>query len=160
VRRFGSAEVAAVFKAYPARIAARLTSLRELIFETASRTPGVGELDETLKWGQPSYLTTKSKSGSTIRIDSVKSSPDYYAVYFHCQTNLVETFRRLYPREFTYAGNRAILFHLRDDIPADELSHCISLALTYHMIGRRSNRSLSASRRHETVGQSGRRKRS
>jgi len=57
--------------------------------------------------GQPSYLTAESKSGSTIRIDQVKAEAGQYAVYFHCQTDLVETFRELYP-ELSYSGNRAI----------------------------------------------------
>jgi hypothetical protein len=128
-----SREVAAVFKAYPKRVADKLLAIRQLIFDTAARTIGVGELEETLKWGQPSYLTTNSKSGSTIRIDSVKANEGYYAIYFHCQTTLVDTFRRLYPRQFTYGGNRSILFHVSDDVHAEELSHCISLALTYHL---------------------------
>jgi len=44
----------------------KLMQLRKLIFDVASATEGVGELEETLKWGQPSYLTSQSKSGSTI----------------------------------------------------------------------------------------------
>ena len=82
--------------------------LRKLILDTAKTTKGVGAIEEALKWGQPSYLTSESKSGSTIRIDQVKAVPGQYAVYFHCQTNLVETFRELYP-DLKYSGNRAIL---------------------------------------------------
>ena len=85
-----------------------MLALRRLILDTARATKGVGTLEETLKWGQPSYLTAETKSGSTIRIDQVKPAADQYAVYFHCQTNLVETFRELYP-ELSYDGNRAIL---------------------------------------------------
>ncbi len=105
--------------------------LRELIFETAVETEGVGELEETLKWGQPSYLT-KSKSGSTVRIDATKT-PGGYAMYFHCQTNLVETFREMFPKQFKFEGKRAILFNEADEIPVNELRHCIRLALTYHL---------------------------
>ena len=98
----------AVFDACPKPIKAKLLALRRLILDTAKATQGVGALEETLKWGQPSYLTSESKSGSTIRIDQVKAEPGQVAVYFHCQTNLVETFRELYP-ELRYEGNRAIL---------------------------------------------------
>ena len=98
-------------------------------------TKGVGALEETLKWGQPSYLTPETKSGSTIRIDQVKPEPGQYAVYFHCQTNLVETFRELYP-ELRYGGNRAILLGSEDKLPEAALRHCVALALTYHL-GRR-----------------------
>ena len=70
-------------------------ALRKLIFDTAAQTEGVGELEETLKWGQPSYLTPETKSGSTIRIDG-SGGDGRCAVYFICHTNLVESFRELY----------------------------------------------------------------
>jgi Domain of unknown function (DU1801) len=130
---FSDPAVDAVFDTYPAPLKARLLALRRLIFETARTTTGVGALQETLKWGQPSYLTADTKSGSTVRIDQVKSAPDCYAIYFHCQTDLVATFRELYPAEFTYGGNRSILFNAKDKIPEPALRHCIALALTYHL---------------------------
>src|SRR5438128_2246565 len=108
MKKFGSRDVAAVFRAYPRNIAARLMSLRDLIFEIASGNAAVGELEETLKWGQPSYITAKSRSGSTIRIDQVKAHKGQYGIYSHCQTSLVATFRELYGKKFQYAGNRSI----------------------------------------------------
>jgi hypothetical protein len=123
--------VDAIFRAYPKPVKARLLALRRLIFETAKATGGVGALEEALKWGQPSYLTTESKSGSTIRIDQVKAQASQYAVYFHCQTDLVETFRELYP-ELRYSGNRAILLDAAEKVPEAALRHCVALALTYH----------------------------
>jgi hypothetical protein len=134
-RRAGPSDPAvdAVFAAYPKPLKARLLALRRLIFGTAAATKGVGALDETLKWGQPSYLTAATKSGSTIRIDQVKASANQYAVYFHCQTDLVATFRELYPNELTYSGNRAVIFNADDAIPETALRHCIALALTYHL---------------------------
>jgi len=95
-------------------------------------------LEETLKWGQPSYLTPQTNS-STIRIDSVKPEAGQYAVYFHCQTNLVETFRELYP-ELRFSGNRAILLDAKDKLPEAELRHCVALALTYHSNRRKRTR--------------------
>jgi len=130
---FSDPAVDAVFDTYPTPLKTRLLALRRLIFETARTTAGVGALQETLKWGQPSYLTTATKSGSTVRIDQVKSAPDCYAIYFHCQTDLVATFRDLYPTEFTYGGNRSILFNANDKLPEPALRHCIALALTYHL---------------------------
>jgi hypothetical protein len=132
--------VDAVFDSYPAPLKSRLLALRRLILETARTTPGVGALQETLKWGQPSYLTAETKSGSTVRIDQVKSAPDCYAIYFHCQIDLVATFRDLYPTEFTYGGNRSILLNARDRIPEPALRHCIALALTYHLNRRKAVR--------------------
>lgn len=107
--------------------------LRQLILDVAAETKGVGPLEETLKWGQPSYLTARSGSGSTIRIDRVKSQNGQYAMYFHCQTTLVDTFRETYRGEFRFEGNRSIVFDEDDEIPVEALSHCISLALTYHL---------------------------
>jgi hypothetical protein len=124
--------VTKLFEAYPKNVRAKLLALRKLIFETAAKTKGVGELEETLKWRQPSYLTTQSKSGTTIRIDHVPSVPGRYALYVNCQTNLIATFRDLYPRELTYEGNRGVIFHVDDKIPEKPLRHCIALALTYH----------------------------
>ena len=125
------AAVEAVFAAYPAPVKAKLLALRRLIFDTADTTDGVGALEETLKWGQPSYLTNASKSGSTVRIDQVKAETGGYALYFHCQTDLVETFRELYP-ELRYGGNRAILLDAGEKLPEKALRHCVALALTHH----------------------------
>ncbi|MBI9049418.1 MAG: DUF1801 domain-containing protein [Anaerolineaceae bacterium] len=130
MKAFENPEVAAVFNRYPKKMQTKLLFLRQFIFETAAKTEGVGELEETLKWGQPAYLTTKSKSGSTIRID--RSSNTKFAMYVHCQTALIETFKLMFPNEFTYEGNRGIIFDIDDDIPVEKLSVCISLALTYH----------------------------
>jgi len=131
--------VAAVFAGYPAPTKARLLELRRLILETAANTPGVGALTETLKWGQPSYLTAETRSGSTIRIDRVKPKAgddgERYALYVHCQTTLVSTFRQLYRDELTFGGNRSILLDARRPLPKTALRHCIALALTYHRDG-------------------------
>jgi hypothetical protein len=137
---FSEPAVEAVFRAYPAPVRTKLLALRRLILDTAKTTTGVGALEETLKWGQPSYLTTETKSGSTIRIDQVKSAANQYAVYFHCQTDLVATFRELYPREFSFGGNRSILLNTGDEIDQPALRHCLALALTYHLNKRKPAR--------------------
>jgi len=125
-------EVAAVFAAYPAAIRRRLLSLRRLILETAAQLDGVGPLEEALRWGEPAYLTSASKSGSTIRIDWKASAPSQYAMYFHCRTNLVPTFRRMFARKLRFEGSRAIVFAAGERVPAKELRRCIALALTHH----------------------------
>ena len=132
VRKPSNSAADATFDAYPKPVKAKLLALRRLIFDTAKSTKGVGALEEALKWGQPSYLTPESKSGSTVRIDQVKATPGQYAVYFHCQTDLVETFRELYPK-LSYSGNRAILLDAAEKLPEAELRHCVALALTYHL---------------------------
>jgi hypothetical protein len=131
MRHFSDSGVASVFRAYPPGIRVKLMALRELVFDTAEKTAGVGRLTETLKWGQPSYLTEETGSGTTVRIDRLKAG-DGYAVYFHCQSGLLGQFRELYPATFKYQGKRAILFASDDCVAARELCHCIALALTHH----------------------------
>jgi hypothetical protein len=135
---FSDPAVSAVFSSYPKPINAKLLALRRLIFDTARMTKGVGRLEEALKWGQPSYLTPETKSGSTIRIDQVRSGANQYAIFFHCQTDLVETFRELYPSEFSYEGNRCILLDAAEKLSEPALRHCVALALTYHLKKRKA----------------------
>jgi hypothetical protein len=113
----------------------QLLALRELIFRTAACTPGVGELEETLKWGEPAYLTTRSKSGSTVRIGWKKNRPSEYAMYFNCQTTLVDTFKSLFPDDFQYEGNHALVFQDSQAVPLETLAFCVAAALTYHRHG-------------------------
>ena len=124
-------EVRAVFKQYPEPLRYKLLFLRQLVLETAADTTDDDPLQETLKWADPSYQT---RNGSTIRMAWKKSTPHQYALYFHCKTKLVDTFKELYSELFTFEANRAIIFHRHDEIPIDELKHCISLSLTYHRI--------------------------
>ncbi|HTE81501.1 MAG TPA: DUF1801 domain-containing protein, partial [Reyranella sp.] len=132
MKRFADPAVAAVFKAYPAGMRKRVLALRELVFDVAAKTEGVGPLTETLKWVQPSYLTEETKSGTTVRIDRLKKA-DGYALYVHCQSGLVPKFRALYPDTFRYEGKRALLFDTDARLPLPELRHCIGLALTHHL---------------------------
>ena len=123
-------DVSEKFAAYPDHVRPALEYLRSLIFEVA-RENGMDDLKETLKWNEPSYLT---KNGTTVRIDWKSSSPNEYAMYFHCRTKLVETFKVLYSDLFRYQGKRAIMFALGCPIPEKELKHCIFLALRYHQL--------------------------
>lgn len=52
---------------------------------------------------------------------------------FIAKTTLVDTFREMYRDKFAFEGNRSIVFDADDKIPVDELRHCISMALTYHL---------------------------
>ena len=124
--------VAAAFDAAPADVRPGMLDLRALIFETADAIDGVGPLTETLKWGEPAYLTEASKSGSTIRIGWKKAAPTRYALYFNCNTSLVETFRAQFGDDLTFEGNRAIVFDMNDPLPTAMVASCIASALTYH----------------------------
>lgn len=131
--RFNDKGVEAVFSAYPLPVQRRLLELRSLIFDVAKKTSGVGQLEEALRWGQPSYLTSETGSGSTIRIDQIKNEPSKYGIYFICTSGLIDDFKELYRDEMDFIGNRSIVFGIADRLPEDALRHCISLALTYHL---------------------------
>jgi hypothetical protein len=62
---------------------------------------------------------------------------------FNCQTDLVATFRSLFPNDFRFEGNRAIVFDQQDVVPTDALAFCIAAALTY----RRKQRGAATTRR-------------
>jgi 8-oxo-dGTP pyrophosphatase MutT (NUDIX family) len=128
-----SCAVKAVFDSYPEHIRKQLLSIRALIFEVAQKVDGVGSIAETLKWGKPSYMTTETKSGSTIRMGWKQARPHQYEVYFNCKTTLVSTFKTTFGDLFQYGGNRSIILKEEEVIPFDELSRCITMALTYHL---------------------------
>ena len=112
----------AVFEKYPGEIKLKLLKLRKLIIDSAIEIDGIQQLEETLKWGEPSYLT---KKGSTIRIDLKPRTPNQYAIYFKCTSKLVETFKTVFKDQFNFEGNRAILFQLDESVPEKELKTCI-----------------------------------
>lgn len=119
------------FDSYPSNIRKKLMYLRELIINVSMQNKSIGKLEETLKWGEPSYLTTITKSGTTIRIDWKAKNPNEYSMYFNCKTKLIPMFKELYGNLFKFSGNRAIVFGVEEIIPEKETMHCIELALTY-----------------------------
>ncbi len=77
-------QVEAVFANYPDFVRDKMQFLRKLVIETAEETEGVTDLEETLKWGEPSFVT---KNGSTLRMDWKEKAPDQYAMYFQCTSS-------------------------------------------------------------------------
>jgi hypothetical protein len=115
---------------YPSPVQKKLLALRALIIQTAEEI-GITQLDETLKRGEPSYLT---KMGNTIRFDLKKKSPDRYAMYFKCTSRLVPTFRTIYGDVFEFEGDRAIVFRMGEKVPVRALKQCVKSTLTYHKV--------------------------
>ncbi len=132
-RAFVDKAVEEVFNAQPPKIRSKLLALRQLIFDVASGIEGVGSLEEALRWGQASYLTRETGSGSTIRIDGVRNVPGKIAMYLHCQSGLVDEIKNHYKNQLTFEGKRAIILDVAEELPVPELRHCISLALTHHL---------------------------
>ncbi len=130
-REFLNVAVEDKFNTYPLKIRNKLLLLRELVFQIADENDEVGEVQETLKWENPSYQTFSPKSGTTIRVSSPGSNNDKCAISVHCQTTLVAEFKELYP-ELIYDGNRSIIFDANTDLPHEQVRHFIFSALTYH----------------------------
>ena len=124
-------EVNAVFANYPDCVRDKMQRLRQLVIETAEETKEVTALEETLKWGEPAFVT---KNGSTFRMDRKEKTPDQYALYFQCTSRLVDTFRLVFDHKFQYEGKRAIAFQLNQKIPESELKQCIKASLIYHLV--------------------------
>jgi hypothetical protein len=124
-------QVADVLSGFPKPVRKRLLEVRRLIFDTAASSEGVGPLTETLKWGEPAYLTEATGSGSTIRLGWIRPSEHDCAILFNCRTTLVDSFRSRFPEAFAYHKNRAILLRASGPLPEAPLSICLSMALTY-----------------------------
>lgn len=121
------------FDSYPDHIKPKMNALRKLIYQVAEHTEGVGQITETLKWSEPAYLTSKPKSGTTIRMDWKERNPDQIGIYVNCNTSLVERYRTMFSDELEFEGNRAIMISAEDPIPEKELKICIQMALRYHL---------------------------
>lgn len=133
-----SEEIESAFSVHPPDVRRALLDCRRLIFETAARHLEIGPLSETLKWGQPAYLTEATKSGSTLRLGGFTEARNeghlvHPALFVNCQTSLVEQFQTFYPETFTYGGKRALILRHPPESVGDQLGHCIALALTYHL---------------------------
>lgn len=124
--------VQAVFDAYPPAVRSRLLELRALLLDIAATTPGVGPLDETLKWGQPSYLTAETGSGTTVRLGPKKGDDARCCLFVHCQTSLVDRFRALSDAGgLVFEGTRAVVFDVDEPLPEGAAAF-VRAALTYH----------------------------
>ena len=117
------------YDAYPDGVQKYFLNIRAAIFEVA-KAEGL-DIEETLKWGEPSYL---AKGGSTIRVDWKPKFPNQLSVYFNCKTSLVETFKEVFGNVFRYEGNREVIFSLSETLPLTEFKTCVSLSLRYHKI--------------------------
>lgn len=120
-----------IFANYPEYVRDKMEFIRSLVRETANEIEGIDKLEETIKWGEPSFVT---KHGSTLRMDWKEKIANQYALYFQCTSRLVETFSSVFGNRFQYEGKRAIIFQLDDQIPISELKECIKATLTYHKV--------------------------
>ncbi len=131
IRPFEDEKVKAVYDGFPPDIREMTLTLRDLIFSVAWDTPQVGRVEETLKWGQPSYLTPDTKAGSTLRIGMAKQGGA--ALFAHCATGIISTYASTFPDTDLIEGNRAVIFTSADKIVPMRLRLLIYHGLTYHL---------------------------
>lgn len=124
-------DVLALFESFPSDIRDCLLTIRAMIVDTATQRDDIGELEETLKWGQASYVTKRPKTGTTIRIDRDKSGAGDVALFVNCQSSLVSDWRAMFPN-LVFGGDRSVHFSLAKPLPEDMLRQMIAMALTYH----------------------------
>jgi len=105
----------------------RLLDLRARILSVAQDI-GVSPIEETLKWGEPAFVPPK-RIGTTLRLGT---QPEHCVLFVHCQTTLVEQWRSLFPDQFTYEGNRAVLIPATGPYATDAFDQIAAMALTYH----------------------------
>ena len=116
----------------------RFETLKALIHEAAREVPDIGLLEETVKWGQPSFAPVKPNIGSSVRIET-RADGDH-ALMFICTSGLVDEFRTFYADTLHFDRKRAIVIPAAELPDRDALKHCIQLALT-HKLRKRSPQS-------------------
>lgn len=116
---------------YPTDVIETLLHLKGIIFEQAGLNKKIGDIEESLKWGQLSYVS-KNRSGTPIRLGIEKKAPNSLGLYVHCSTTVIGDVKHIYGNKFRYDGNRALLFDYTKTIPEKEIRHVIDMILSYH----------------------------
>lgn len=122
--------VEAALADYPDATRDRVLQLREVLWEVVAAEPAIGVVEESLKWGQPSYRPATAGTGTTVRIDRVSGSDDV-AVFTPCSTSLVAEFRAAHGSIATYDGKRGVIVPAEGEIPLAALRDHMREALLY-----------------------------
>ena len=77
---FTSSIVEEKFNSYPDDMRKKLLALRALVYEVANNEESIENIEETLKWNEPSFIT---QYGSPLRVNWKKSKPYQYSMYFN-----------------------------------------------------------------------------
>ena len=124
-----SEEVSSYYFSVPQSMLDQLMQIRSWIYELAEADERIGMIQECLKWGEPSFLTPITKSGSTIRLAKVDDS--MFGIYFNCKTTIAQEIAIQFP-ELNCDGKRALYFPTNQKIPKTKLIVCLKKALLYH----------------------------
>ena len=102
------------------------------MFHDVAEKAGAGPLDETLKWGQPSWRPMKPRTGSTLRIDWSPKYPSRLSLYVDCKTDLAARMQMLYPDLPENDGQRHLAVALDAPLPEQAIAHLADMTFTYH----------------------------
>ena len=127
---FASPAARDAYAAFPQPARETLMALRAMIYEISETLP-VGRIEESTKWGQPSYATPDTKLATPIRLGLSKAGDP--AIFTHCQTTVMSDFRALAPANMAFDGNRAVHLPIDKSPNLDELAPLIRAALTYRL---------------------------
>ena len=116
---------------WPDAAKARLWECRALFHQIADQAD-VGRLDETLKWGQPSWRPVKTRTGSTLRAGWHIDHPDVLSLFVDCKTDLAVRMRDNYPQLPMNDGRRQIGLRLDAPLPRQAILHLAEMTFTYH----------------------------
>ena len=131
VAEFQLAAVKTFYNSQPEWCRVPLLMLREWIFDAGRDNPTIGAISEEMAWGQPSYVTQETKTGTPLRLG--KFDNENIGVYFQHHTRLAACYHAAYG-DVVRVHDRGVMV-LVPDIMAIEttIRHCITLGLTYHL---------------------------
>ncbi|WP_299042453.1 hypothetical protein [uncultured Tateyamaria sp.] len=116
---------------WPQPAQTQFVKLRQIVHDVATSAE-IGPLDESLKWGQPSWRPKRARVGSTLRVDWSPSTPDRLLAFVDCKTNLAAQMDTRFPGQFHNDGRRALGFDLDKPLDEDAVWQLVHLTLTYH----------------------------
>lgn len=115
----------------------QLMACRTLFHDVAAEA-NTGRLDETLKWGQPSWRPVKPHTGATLRMDWDAGTPGRLSFYVDCKTDLAARMRDIYPDLPLNDGQRHLGIDLDHPFPDQAIRHLAEMTFTYHRAKRAS----------------------
>ena len=123
-------QIAKFFDAMPVDVAQLLRDARLEIFRISGEAEGIGPLTETLKWGEPAYLTEAPKTGTTLRLGQIGGRA---AVMVPCSTTIIEDARAVFGEQPEFSGKRGLILGGERQV----FDYVVNAALTYHIRKRR-----------------------
>lgn len=128
---FESKDVHAYFIKQSKQVKEAMLYLRNLIYSVSRHSDLIGEIEETLKWGEPSYINGLPRTGTTLRLAPTGNSEHELGLFVHCQTSLIDSFKEMHPT-LDYQGNRCLLLDINNLPDQTIIEHFVFLAMTYH----------------------------